>query len=51
MNSLFKLIELVFFADQYFNGEQVVDGTGYLKIVDFGSAKRLPLGKKTNTVY
>jgi len=28
----------------------VVDGTGYLKIVDFGSAKRLSVGQKTNTV-
>ncbi len=28
----------------------VVDGTGYLKIVDFGSAKRLTVGQKTNTV-
>jgi serine/threonine protein kinase len=33
-----------------FCGEQVIDGSGYLKVVDFGSAKRLPTGKKTNTV-
>ena len=29
---------------------QVIDSAGYLRVVDFGSAKRLPIGKKTNTV-
>jgi len=28
----------------------VIDGSGYLKIIDFGSAKQLPLGMKTNTL-